>query len=76
MWDVELSVVGSCRECGEDLLAGAVRIRSTASWIERYHADVRLQKGINQAVVKLAQERHTRTCTARRQQRALLAATA
>ncbi len=75
MWDVELPVLGRCPECGDDL-TGTVRIHSTAGWIERYHSDDRLFRGINRSVERIIVERHARVCAARRSQRKVFAATA
>jgi hypothetical protein len=75
MWDVELPVEGCCPECGEDL-STMVRIRSTAAWIERYHTQDRLYRGINHAVAQRVLERHAQRCAMLERQRAPLAATA
>lgn len=72
MWDVELPVEGNCPECGEDL-STTVRIRSTTTWIARYHADDRLHRGINHAVAQRVLERHTERCQAAARQRKVFA---
>jgi hypothetical protein len=75
MWDVELPVEGNCPECGEDL-STTVRIRSTTAWIDRYHADDRLHRGINHAVAQRVLQRHTTRCQADVRQRKVFAVTA
>ena len=61
MWDVQTPVIGQCHACGDELNT-PIRVRATAEWVERYHADERLRRSIDRAVVRLVVERHDSHC--------------
>jgi len=63
MWDMQLSVVGRCPECGGEL-NDTIRLRAPASWLMRYQAEERLRRGIDRSIERLVLERHERSCTA------------
>jgi hypothetical protein len=60
-WEVTVPVVGRCRQCGADLET-EIHVRATQEWIDGYEMDERLQRVIDQAVVRLVVARHARTC--------------
>ena len=64
-WDIQVSLTGTCRECGADL-SGALRVRATPDWVARYHADEPFQRAINQSIRRSAIARHERVCQGQR----------
>jgi hypothetical protein len=64
MWDMQLSVVGHCPECGGDLNE-TIRLHAPASWLARYQTEERLRRGIDRSVERLVLQRHERSCTAK-----------
>ncbi len=73
MWDVKVSIIGRCRDCGDDL-ATDINVRATYGWVDQYHGDDRMRRSINHAVVRLVVARHKRHCLGRPAQRLALAA--
>lgn len=61
MWDVQVPIVGQCRQCGAEL-GTQLRIRATNDWTGRYAQDVGLRRRIDRSLVRLVVERHARHC--------------
>ena len=72
MWELALSVVGRCPECGGDL-SDTIRLRAPATWLARYHADERLRRGIDRSIEQLVLRRHERACAGKRVRREVYA---
>lgn len=72
MWDMALSVEGRCPECGGDV-SDTIRLRAPAAWLERYHTDERLRRGIDRSIERLVLQRHERTCAGKRARREIYA---
>lgn len=65
MWELALSVVGRCPECGDDL-SDTIRLRAPAAWLARYHTDERLRRGIDRSIERVVLRRHERACVGKR----------
>lgn len=72
MWDLALSVVGRCPECGDDLSA-TIHLRAPDTWFTRYHTDERLHRGIDRSIERLVLRRHERACAGKRARREVFA---
>ncbi|MFI5275078.1 MAG: hypothetical protein ACHQ4H_18770 [Ktedonobacterales bacterium] len=72
MWDMELSVVGRCPECGDDL-SDTIRLRAPAVWLARYAAEDSLRRGIDRSIERLVRQRHERGCAGKQRQRQMYA---
>lgn len=70
MWDMELSVVGRCPECGGDLNE-TVRVRAPSGWLARYQNEDRLRRGIDRSIERLILQRHEPSCGAKRRERGM-----
>ncbi len=65
MWELALSVVGRCPECGDDL-SDTIRLRAPATWLARYHTEERLRRGIDRSIERVVLKRHGHACAGKR----------
>lgn len=72
-WELKVSLVGTCRQCGADL-SGETRVRAVTDWVTRYYHDDAFQRKINQSIARIAIARHERSCLGQRVEARRLAA--
>ncbi len=72
MWELALSVVGRCPECGDDL-SDTIRLRAPATWLARYHTEERLRRGIDRSIERVVLQRHEHACAGTRVRHEVLA---
>ncbi len=65
MESMTVPIIGQCRACGAEL-GTELHVRSTAEWVARYNADLRLRNRMDRAMVRLIVSRHERHCPGRR----------